>query len=179
MNQSGMVIDPDDLISVARIARPQGHRGEVIADLLTDFPDRFARLNTVTIKGSSGQSLSLRLENSRLHKGRIVLKFAGYDDMNRAEELRDSLVMIPRNQLVTLPEGSYYNFDLVDCDVRTASGESVGKVIEVQDYGAAPLLVVVNDDREFLIPLASSICVEIDIMNKRIIVEPPDGLFDL
>ncbi|MGE0882422.1 MAG: ribosome maturation factor RimM [Blastocatellales bacterium] len=179
MNQSGMVIDPDDLISVARIARPQGHRGEVIADLLTDFPDRFARLNTVTVKGSSGQSLSLRLENSRLHKGRIVLKFAGYDDMNRAEELRDSLVMIPRNQLVTLPEDSYYNFDLVDCDVRTASGESLGKVIEVQDYGAAPLLVVVNDDREFLIPLASSICVEIDTMNKRIIVEPPDGLFDL
>lgn len=179
MNQPGTAIDPDDLISIARIARPQGHRGEVIADLLTDFPDRFAQLDTTTVKGSNGQLLSLRLENSRLHKGRIVLKFAGYDDMNRAEELRDSLVMIPRNHLVKLPEDSYYNFDLIDCDVRTTSGEPVGKVVEVRDYGAAPLLVVVNDDREFLIPLASSICVEIDIANKRIVVEPPDGLFDL
>ncbi len=179
MNPPADIADTDDLIGVARIARPQGHRGEVIADLLTDFPDRFSQLETATVKTSNGQLLSLRLEKTWPHKGRIVLKFAGYDDMNRAEELRDSMVMITRDQLVELPEDRYYNFDLIDCQVKTTSGEAVGKVTGVQDFGAAPLLVVTNDSREFMIPLASSICVEIDIVNKLIVVEPPEGLFDL
>src|SRR5215510_10086377 len=93
----------DDLISVARIARPQGHRGEVIADLLTDFPERFARLGVAFVKFADGRFLSLKLENSRLHKGRVALKFSGYDNMNRADELRGARVLITRDQLVKLP----------------------------------------------------------------------------
>src|SRR5262250_1121785 len=100
----------DDLISVARIARPQGHRGEVIADLLTDFPERFARLDSVYAKRADGRFLLLNLENSRLHKGRVALKFAGCDSVSAAEELRGASVMVPRDQLVELPEDTYYDF---------------------------------------------------------------------
>ncbi len=69
--------EADDLIIVARVARPQGVRGEVIADLLTDFPERFNEMETARVIKSNGDVLMLRLENHRPHKGRILLKFAG------------------------------------------------------------------------------------------------------
>ena len=175
----GPGVGEDDLISVARIARPQGHRGAVIADLLTDFPERFAKLGKVYVKGADGRLLALDLENSRLHKRRVVLKFAGYDSIDRAEELRDARVMITHDQLVELPEGAYYDFDLIGCEVVVAAGQRLGRVEEVQNYGAAPLLVVRDGNRELLIPLVLSICVEIDTEQKRIVVNPPEGLLDL
>jgi 16S rRNA processing protein RimM len=178
LNEPGAASE-DDLICVARIARPQGHRGEVIADLLTDFPERFARLGATFVKLADGRLLSLKLENSRLHKGRIALKFSGYDSMNRADELRGARVMITRDQLVELPDDTYYDFDLIGCEVSAHDGLRIGRVEEVQNYGAAPLLVVRDGSREFLIPLVLSICIEIDTGQKRIIVNPPEGLLEL
>jgi len=169
----------DDLISVARIARPQGHRGEVIADLLTDFPERFAKLGRAHVRCADGRSLVLDLENSRLHKGRVVLKFAGYDSIDDAEELRGARILITRDQLTELPEDTYYDFDLIGCEVVADDGQQLGRVEEVQNYGAAPLLVVRDGARELLIPLVLSICVEIDTEQKRIVVNPPEGLLDL
>lgn len=169
----------DDLISVAHIARPQGIRGEVIADLLTDFPERFSRLKNVLVKKASGDLVSLQLQNSRPHKGRVLLKFVGFDDMNSAETLRGARVVITADQLVKLPKDSFYEFDLVDCEVKTAEGQFIGKVTSVQRFGAAPLLVVSDGDREHLIPLTSSICTEVDVAQKRIVVDPPEGLLEL
>jgi 16S rRNA processing protein RimM len=172
--------ETEELISVARIVRPQGRHGEVIADLLTNFPDRFARLDVARVMFSSGEILALELQNYRLHKGRIILKFAGYDSINQAEELRNAQVMVTRSQLVELPEDTYYDFDLVDCEVLTSEGKLIGRVAGVQNYGAAPLLVVAGEDkREYLIPLALSICVDIDVARKRVVINPPEGLLEL
>lgn len=171
--------NPEELISIARIARPQGIRGEVIADLLTDFPDRFSRLKIALVKKPNGELVRLQLENSRPHKGRILLKFAGYNDMNAAENLRDARVMITADELVKLPADNYYEFDLIDCAVITTNGQAVGTVTGVQHCGAAPLLVVSDNKREHLIPMASGICLEIDTAQKRIVVDPPEGLLDL
>src|SRR5215475_4754839 len=169
----------DDLISVARIARPQGHRGEVIADLLTDSPERFASLDRTYVKRADGRILVLDLESSRTHKGRVALKFAGCDSINDAEELRDARVMVTRDQLVRLPEDAYFDFDLIGCEVVAVDGQQLGCVEGVQNYGAAPLLLVRDGKRELLIPLVLSICVEIDTGQKRIVVNPPEGLLDL
>ncbi len=177
--RTGESVGENDLISVARIARPQGRSGEVIADLLTDFPERFAKLNRVYVKRADGRLLLLDLESSRPHKGRVTLKFAGCDSLSAAEELRDSRVMVRRDQLVELPEDTYYAFDLIGCEVAATCGQRLGRVEEVQNYGAAPLLVVQDGARELLIPLALSICVEIDTARKRIVVDPPEGLLDL
>jgi 16S rRNA processing protein RimM len=170
----------EELISVARVARPQGRRGEVIADLLTDFPERFAGLATVRLRLANGDLSILELEGSRLHAGRIVLKFAGCDNINQAEVLRGALLLIEREQLVELPVDTYYDFDLVDCAVVTTAAEPVGRVTGVHRYGAAPLLAVANDEkREHLIPLTLSICIEIDVARKRIVIDPPAGLLEL
>jgi 16S rRNA processing protein RimM len=170
----------EELISVARIVRPQGRRGEVIADLLTDFPERFTGIEEITLRFATGETRLIPLENSWLHKGRIVFKFGGYENINQAEELRDALVLVTRDQLVELPVDTYYEFDLVDCEVITRDAREVGRVSGIQHYGAAPLLAVRdNEKREHLIPLTQKICVEIDVTRKRIIIDPPDGLLDL
>src|SRR5215510_2456251 len=123
----GPDVEEDDLISVARVVRPQGHRGEVIADLLTDFPGRFAELDRAYIKRADGRLLVLDLESSRAHKGRVALKFAGFDSMNSAEELRGASVMVSRDQLIELPDDTYYDFDLIGCEVVGAEGQQLGR----------------------------------------------------
>src|SRR5689334_10043226 len=164
----------EDLIAVARIARPQGIRGEVIANLLTDFPERFARLDEVHLAWPSGAVERRALEASRLQNGRVVLKLKGCDTRTEAETLRNARVMLTRAKLVKLPADTFYDFDLLDCAVTTTAGQPVGKVIEVRKYGAAPLLAVKSDEgRELLIPLTNSICPEVDIAQKRIVIDPP------
>lgn len=180
MKDAALAEVPAELIAVARIARPQGIRGEVIADLLTDFPDRFATLDEVRLAKPDGTVELAHLEKPRLHQGRIILKFKGYDSRNAAETLRDVRVLVTRAQLVVLPKDTYYDFDLIDCVVVTTAGQPVGKVTQVHNYGAAPLLAVQGENaKEILIPLVSSICLDVDVAQKRIVVEPPEGLLDL
>jgi 16S rRNA processing protein RimM len=171
--------DAEDLISIARIARPHGLHGEVIADILTDFPERFEDLEEVLLRLPSGEVRSQGVERTRPHKDRVILKFRGFDRIEQTDLLRGASVLITRSELVPLPADSYYDFDLVDCEVLTCQGETVGYVTGVEHYGAAPLLVVVAADRrEFLIPLAATICIEVDTIRKRIVVDPPEGLLD-
>lgn len=173
------VANLDQLISIARIARPQGIRGEVIADILTDFPDRFAALDEITLLRDGKVFGSLKLEQHRFHKSRVLLKFAGYDDPDKADELRGASLVIHRDELVELEEDEYFLFDLEGCEVVTVDGQSIGTVAKVEDFGAAPLLIVRNQGHEFMIPLTREICPEVDTENKKIVVNPPVGLLDL
>lgn len=174
--------DVDELISIAEIARPQGLRGEVIAEMLTDFPERFARLKRVWSYRPGSADAEVRemtVERTWLHKGRVVLKLSGYDDMTSAETLRGVRLAVTRDELVALPPDTYYDFELIGCEVATVSGERVGRVAGVEHYGAAPLLRIDAGGREALVPMALSICTEIDTANKRIVIDPPEGLLDL
>lgn len=173
------VANPEQLISIARIARPQGIRGEVIADILTDFPARFADLDEVILLRDGKVFGMLNLEQYRFHKGRVLLKFAGYDDPDKADELRGTSLVIHRDELVELEEDEYFLFDLEGCEVVTIEGQALGTVAKVEDFGAAPLLVVRNQAKEFLIPLTREICPDVDTDNKKIVVNPPIGLLDL
>jgi 16S rRNA processing protein RimM len=170
----------DDLVTIARIVRPQGIRGEVIAEIATDFPERFAQLSSVNIRTSAGQLRQALLESYRFHQHRVVFKFQGIDTCDQAEELRGASLQIREEDLVSLPEDSYYDFQLIGCEVTTTTGERLGEVKEVMHTGAAPILVITDQNgTEHLIPLAEEICTKIDVKTKRITVAPPEGLLDL
>ena len=169
----------EDLISIARIARPHGIRGEVVADILTDFPERFDGLEEILAVRGKEIIGSLKIENARFHQARLLLKFAGYDEPNKADELRGVSLVISPDELVELPENEYFHFDLIGCEVFTLDQQVIGVVTKVEDFGAAPLLVVKQDDREFMIPMTHEICPEIDTVAKKIVVNPPVGLLDL
>jgi len=171
----------DELIAVARVVKPRGIRGEVVAELLTDFPERFAGLAELIAVTPAGTRRALALEDSWLHAGRIVLKFAGYDTPESARELVGYELAVPEREAVVLAADEYYDWQLTGCRVVTVEGRELGRVREVLHTGAAPVLIIADAEssREHLIPLAASICVEIDIAAQLIRVDPPEGLIEL
>ena len=170
----------EELIAVARIAKVRGIRGEVAADLLTDFPERFDGLEELISVNAAGERDVLSIEKSWLHGGRVILKFAGYDSPEAAKALVGRELAVPEEDAVELEEDEFYDWELVDCRVETVDNKEIGSVREVLHTGAAPVLVVRDDGgaREHLIPLAESICVEIDTEAKLIRVDPPEGLLE-
>ncbi|MBN8724900.1 MAG: 16S rRNA processing protein RimM [Acidobacteria bacterium] len=171
-------INPSELITIARIIRPQGIKGEVIATIETDFPERFEDLSSVFLVFPDNQIKELELIDFWFHKDRIVFAFESINSRNEAELLRNVTVKVPASEIVDLPEDHYYEFDLIGCQVITNNGQVLGQVKSLLQTGAAPLLVV-NGAKEYLIPLAEDICTEINTEEKKIIVNPPEGLLDL
>jgi 16S rRNA processing protein RimM len=170
----------DDLMVVARVARTRGLRGEVVADLYTDFPWRFQDLDSVIAVAPDGSHRSLQIEEQWLHGERIVFKFAGYDSIDEAKELAGLQLAIPASERVELPVDHFYEWELAGCRVEALDGKLIGQVREVMHTGGVEILVVAGDDgREFLIPMAHDICVEIDIERKVVRVDPPEGLLEL
>lgn len=175
-----MPADEDDLIVVAHIVKVRGLRGEVVADLLTDFPERFEGLTALIGLTEDGTRRSLQIEEHWFHGDRIVFRFAGFDRVEDAKELVGYSLALPADERVQLPKDSFYDWELAGCRVETIDGEKVGEVKSILRTGAVEVLTVVDDaGRERLIPMASDICVQIDVENKLIRVDPPKGLLEL
>ncbi len=172
--------EPEPLVAVARGVRTRGLKGEIVADLLTDFPERFAETATLIVLGQDGTREIVELEAHWFQKDRVVLKFRGYDTIETASVLLGREFAVPEADRIPLEEGSFYQWELLGCSVETLSGEVVGKVTEFLRTGGVEILVVTADEkREVLVPMAESIVVEIDVAKKRIVLDPPEGLLEL
>lgn len=167
-----------DLVAIAIIVRTRGLKGEVVADLLTDFPERFDGLTTVTAVMPDSGRRELTIEDHWFQSGRIVLKFSGIDTIEQGETLRGVEICVDEADAVELDESEYFDWQLAECTVETIDGTPLGQVIEVMRTGGTELLVVRGETKEYLIPFAEAICVEVDIDSKKIVVDPPEGLLD-
>ena len=168
----------DELVAIARILRSRGLRGELVAEILTDFRDRFDGLEYVTALMPGGDRLALKIERAWFQNGRVVLKFAGYDSIETSEALRDAEICVTEDEAVELDEGEYFDWQLEGCQVETLAGETIGTVKELMRAGGTEILVVTGYEKEYLIPFAQAICPEVDIENKLIRIDPPDGLLE-
>jgi len=174
--------EAQQFVAVARIARPQGRRGEVAAEILTDFPERLARLRRAYLAKPGGPVEPVGVENAWPHKGRIILKFSGVDSINQAEQLRGMEVLIPRAERAPLEQNQYYVSDLEGCRVlveRNGTTREWGRVTGLEPTGGVDLLRVETARGEVLIPLAQEICKRIDTGSKVIIIDPPEDLLEL
>ena len=171
--------EPSSFITIARIVRTRGNKGEVLVDSLTDFPDRFNLLEEVWLEFDDGHSDKIALDFTWEHKGRRILKFVGFDSISSAETLVGCRVQVPGDQAVPLPEGTYFDHDLIGCSVEAVDGKQLGVVNAILRISGNNQLVVKGPDKEFLIPAVESICTRISIKKKQIIVDPPEGLMDL
>ena len=163
---------------------PQGRRGEVLAELHTDFPERFEERRELSGLAANGQRRELQLEEHWLHKGGIVLKFAGVDSISDAEQLAGWEVQIPREQRAELEEGAAYVSELVGCEVWVDAEPDERLLGEIADVdlsgGAAPLLVVRNaEGQEYLVPYAEEFLQSVDLACGRIQMKLPEGLLEL
>jgi 16S rRNA processing protein RimM len=181
-----MALYEEPWVLVAHLVRPQGRDGELIAEILTDFPERFSERRHLFLLSSDGKtSRPIELEDHWLHKGRVVLKFAGVDSISDADALRGLDVAIPRDQRAPLEDDSVYIDDLIGChiiDIGPANAGDIGAIASVdREITSTPLLVVhpAGKTEELLIPFAKAYLHKIDINEKRIEMSLPEGLLTI
>jgi 16S rRNA processing protein RimM len=170
------------VLTLARLLRPWGRRGEVAAEILTDFPERLGALGKVWLSGARiGSSREATVLSCRLHKGQAMFQFAGVSSIDDAEKLRGLEVQVPFSQRVPLPSGRHYISDLIGCAVWEAgAAAALGVVRDVLPIGGPWVLAVQQTvGGELLIPMAAEICTHIDTTARRITVRLPNGLREL
>src|SRR4051812_48978201 len=168
-----------ELAVVGRIARAHGIRGQVIVNLETDFPAERFQPGAELFVERGGRIDAVKISSLRFQHDRPVIGIEGVETMTQAEQLAGLELRVPADRLMPLPAGTYYHHDLVDCVVEKRDGERVGIVRSVDVSFGGDRLVVEGAAGEILIPLASPICVLVDVAAKRIVVDAPEGLLDL
>jgi 16S rRNA processing protein RimM len=169
----------DDLVVIARGVRTHGLKGEIVAELLTDFPGRFEDLEELILVSPSGDRNVVQLEDSWFQKDRVVLKLAGCDNVDSAKQFVGYEFAVEESERVPLEEDEFYDWELEGCTVKVGD-KSIGQVRSVMRTGGTEILVITDDSgKEQLVPLAAEIVVEIDKAARVILIDPPDGLLDL
>ena len=160
---------------VGRIGRAHGVLGEATIDVQTDDPDlRFKVGSKLTL--DSGQELTIK--SSRWHNQILLLGFEGVNDRNQIEALRDQLIS-SQVDLSALAPGEYHYQQLIGCQVYLQNNELVGQVSEVVKLPGQDLLSVDKNGSQVLIPMVKQIIISIDLLEKKIVVNPPEGLLDV
>ncbi|MGC2697110.1 MAG: ribosome maturation factor RimM [Candidatus Angelobacter sp.] len=179
----------DDFITIARVTKTQGRKGEVAATLFTDFPERFStRKKLFALRGTKSderraaggisQRRELELDAYWFHKGMVVLKFAGVDSISEAETLIGCEIQVPFSERAELGTDEFYVSDLAGCTV-TDSGHEIGQIRDVQfGSGEAPLLIV-QGKKEQLIPFAAAYIEKVDLEQRRVNMKLPEGMLEL
>jgi len=169
-------------VTIAQLGRAWGNQGSLTARELSSRPDRYQQLREVYLFSASLDGACFEIEAVSRQKNQLIFKFRGVDSISQAEELERAEVRIPLEERLTPDEGEYFQSDLIGCEIREkSSGERLGVVTGWQETGGPGVLKVERDGNggELLIPFARSICGEIDIDARRIVVDLPEGLKDL
>jgi 16S rRNA processing protein RimM len=164
-----------EYLSIGQIVNTQGVKGEVKVFPLTNDPKRFDKLKEVFIE-SKDDLVKYQVESSKHLKNTVILKLKGVDTMNDAEKLRDLYVKVGRWDAVRLSKDSFFICDIVESEVFDIHGVLLGKLVDVMQTGANDVYVVKDDKREILIPALKTVVKEINLQNKKIIVDLPEGL---
>lgn len=158
-------------IVIGKIVASFGRKGEAKVVPFTDFPERFKELGEVYV-GSEAAGRMRPIEGVRLHKGSVLIKFEGVDDIGAAEALRGAEIRIRESDLMPLEEGTYYIHDLIGVDVLTTEGENLGKIQEVLTGPAQDVYVT----ERAMIPAVKEFVVSVDLQKRQIVVKPIEGL---
>lgn len=156
------------LIAIGKAVAPHGVRGDVRVVPLTDYPERFEK--TKEVKLENGRSLAI--ENAKFHKQFVLLKFRGLDDRDAVEFLRGKLLLVGSEDLVKLPEGHYFIFEIVGLKVYDEAGAYLGTVTDVLATGANDVYIAEQEGgKPILIPAIKEVVREIDVPGGRMTVK--------
>jgi 16S rRNA processing protein RimM len=168
-----------NFVTLARVIKTQGRHGEVAAEVHTDIPGRLHAGMKIFAMAEDDSRRQLQIEDVWPHKEWLVLKFAGVDSISEAEVLVGSELQVPASERAQLEAGTAYVSDLVGC-MLFDRGREVGLVSDVRfGAGEAPLLVVGSGKNEHEIPFAQVFLKRVDLEQKRIEMNLPEGLLEL
>lgn len=166
----------DNWITIGKILSPHGVRGEVKVLPLTDFPDRFQRMKSVWLDINDGP---MDIEKVRFNNDIPLIKFRSIDDRDGAEKLRNGLLQVRQSELTTLPDGQYYQFQIIGLAVFDQEGLPMGTVSAIIETGANDIYVIKDPaGKELLLPALKQTVLLIDIPAGRMVVKLLPGLVD-
>lgn len=164
---------------VGKIINTHGIKGEVKVKRITDFAERFAVGEIVYVIDQSNSFIPLTIDGFRTQKNNDLLHFAGYDSINDVEQLKGINLHIKEEQLTDLAEHEYYYHEIINCIVVTTTGDELGVIDHILSPGANDVWVVKEKSgKEILIPYIEDVVKEVDIKNKKVIIELMEGLIE-
>ena len=163
-----------EFITIGRILAPWGIKGRLKIKAITDFPQRFAPSSTVYINRQP-----MTIDSAEWHKGGVNIKLNAVDSIEAARRLQGQPIEIHQSQLYSLPEGQYYQFQLIGLEVCTTQGELLGNITEVLTAKSNDNYVVKGDKGEILIPAIEDVVKSIDLNKRHIVIEVIPGLLSL
>lgn len=164
-------------MTVGRINKPHGIRGEIELTVMTDYPERFKIGSTFYLNPPLPSIKEVEIQNVRKKKNTLLIKFIGLDDRDQADDLSGREVAVARDDLMELKADQYWHFDLIGMRVVTTDNRELGSIVEVLT-GKANDVFIVRDGKEYLIPAISEVVEKVDIKNKTMLINPIPGLLE-
>lgn len=166
------------MFNIGKIVNTHGIRGEVKVKRITDFGERFEAGNTVYLKSETALT-PLIITAHRIHKGFDLIRFKGFDNINDVEKYKGSYLQIQEEQLTELTENEFYYHEIIGCDVFTTAEAYIGKIKEILAPGANDVWVIERQGKkDALIPYIEQVVKEVNVKDKRILIDPMEGLLD-
>lgn len=163
---------------VGRVIKPHGVHGEVLVEIITDFPERMKAGHRFGLGASDGPEELLEVHTIRYHKGRWLLAVKGVRDRETIESWRGRFLFLPEQTLEELPEGFYYEHHLVGLQCESVEGDPLGEVVGFDPGEGQSRLLVRREGREFLVPYVPEIVTNVDLDRGVATLNPPSGLLD-
>jgi len=169
---------PEDRVVIGKIVKPHGLEGEVVVEVLTDFPGRFSEGTNLQVLGPGPGPREVRVLSSRSFGGRLLVSFEGITDLASAEALRNAELSVHLADVAKRPPGFVYHWEIEGCEVFDASGAGLGRVTDLQEVGGRSLLVLSTPRGTREVPFVFPIVVSVDVEKRRVVLAPPEGLLD-
>ena len=167
-----------DFVAIGVIEKAHGIKGDVKVRPVTDYPPRFKSLHKVIVEPPAGGIEELEISNIWVRGKVVYLHFKGVDTRDKAHALKGAFISVKKEDVLPLEEGRFYHFKILGFEVKTISNETLGYVQEVMDLPANAVLVVKNENREYLIPVIQDVVKRMDMESEEIIIEPMEGLLE-
>jgi 16S rRNA processing protein RimM len=168
--------DRPAFVAVGKVLKPRGVQGEAQLLPLTDFLERFDDLKTVRLECENKTHVVLTVEYVHAYGNRLAIKFCGIDTPEAVLVYRNAYVQISQDDIHSLPDNTFYVFEIIGLPVESVSGKPLGRVMDVLSYPASDVYVIDNHGKEVLIPAVREI-MTIDKVAGKVVVQNIEGLF--
>jgi 16S rRNA processing protein RimM len=167
------------LITIGKAVKPFGVKGEMKIESLTDFPERFQSLKSVYLVSPAGKEITVTVQSVRYTGVVPYMLFKGYDTPEQAKTLNGWLLKVPEQEVMPLPEGRYYWYELIGMEVVSEEGETLGIIVDIFETGSNDIYVMKQGKKEIYLPAIREVIKQVDRQTRRMVVRLMDGLMDL
>lgn len=170
--------DDREWLVVGRVVKPHGIHGDLVVEIITDFPERLTDGMRFGVGGEDSPDAFHEVHHIRYHKRRWLLSVCDMRGREAADEWRGRFLFLPEQSLEELPEGFYYEHHIVGLACRSPQGDELGEVTGIDQGPGQRRLIVRRGRREFLVPYVPEIVTVVDLEGGVVTIDAPPGLLD-